>query len=145
MGTAASLDAMVDNDLVQRRAEALYAVYKRALEQGLFSSLRNAADWLWRQPAPCYFISSEKASEWVGMVLAGKLPENLAEGQRRKAIRLTEEYLAYRGRHPWCGFSRDRIMETIVEMPAPEFYLSAEGVRRILRKYIREVRIRKGW
>lgn len=136
---------MVDSDLVHRRAEALYTVYKRGLEEGLFSSMRNAAEWLRRQPAPCYFISSEKASEWVGLVLAHKLPERISDNQRRKAIRLTEEYIAYRGRHPYCGFSRDRIMETIVEMPAPEFYLSADGVRRILRQYIREVRISKGW
>ena len=50
---------MRDNKLKQRKRRDLYSLYKKALEEGRFSSMRDAGAYLCRQPAPCFYISPE--------------------------------------------------------------------------------------
>lgn len=136
---------MRDTELKRRKAEAIYCVYKKGLEEGRFSSMREAGEWVRVQPAPCYFISAEKASEQVGMILSGVSLMDLNDSQRRKIWRLYKEYKNFLAEHPGTKLSRDRIMESIVDRPAPEFYMTAEGIRKVLRTHIKEVRRKRGW
>lgn len=58
---------------------------------------------------------------------------------------LWKNYTAYLDAHPGCGLSRERILEILVDEPAPEFYISTDGARRLLYGEIKRVRRRNGW
>ena len=131
---------MKDTELTQSQARALYGVYKKGLEEGRFSSLSNAAEWVRRQPAPCFYISSKRASILVGMIQSGVSLLNQGYNMRRMAWQLFRKYKEYRKENPDTDLSRERILELIVDSPAPEFYLSAEAVRHILFNEIKKSR-----
>jgi hypothetical protein len=136
---------MKDTALKRKKAEALYSVYKQGLEEGRLTSMRDAGRYISTQPAPCFFVSAERASSLVGRVIAGKLPFDCNESQQRMISRLYDDYMKYLGEHPGNTLSRVRIMEILVDQPAPEFYMTPDAIRRILRDVIREVRRKKGW
>ena len=129
----------------RRKRLALYALYKKGLEEGRFESLRDAARYIATQPAPCYFVSPEYASDLVGFILAGKPLDGLNPAQKRLAARLYQEYKNYLSTHPETRRSRISILNDLVDMPAPEWYMSPEGVRKMLREELREVRKKMGW
>ena len=133
---------MKDTELTQRQARALYAVYVKGLEEGRFASLRDAANWVRKQPAPCFFISSKRASILVGMIQSNVSLLYQGYNTRRLAWRLFHDYKQYRKEHPDTTLPREHILEILVDQPAPEFYLSAVAVRHILAKKIKEVRER---
>lgn len=133
---------MKDNELRVIRNRALYETYKKGLEEGRFSSMRDAGRYVCRQPAPRFYISSEVASDIIGRIIARKSLINLNSCYRRRAWRLYDEYCKYLEEHPGCRLSRERVMEIIVEMPAPEFYIEPQHTRKILQKEIKKVRAR---
>ena len=134
---------MKDTELTQRQARDLYRVYKKGLEEGRFSSLRDASDWVRRQPAPCFYISSKRASILVGMIQSGVSLLHQGHNSRRMAWQLFHYYKDYRKEHPDTELSRERIIELIVDEPAPEFYLTSEAVRHILSAEIKKAREKK--
>lgn len=136
---------MKPSDLKRKKALALYDVYRRGLEEGRFSSMRNAGEWVASQPAPSFFIPAEKASLYMGMLQNGVPLPALSPTQRKLIGDLYERFTAWLASHPGSGMSRERIMEEIVESPAPEFYMTGEAVRKVLRQVIRDVRRRHGW
>ena len=136
---------MKDTGLRQKRAEALYAVYRRGLEEGRFDSLFAAGKWCARQPAPCFYISSKRASLLIGRICAGDRLEDLHRSKRRMAMRLFMDYKQFLSTHPGTPLSRERILEILVDEPAPEFYITGEMARKILREQIKKARKRKRW
>lgn len=133
---------MKDTELSLSQKRALYSTYIKGLEEGLFTSLRNAAEIVTKQPAPCFFISPKRASILVGMIQGGVSLVNLGHNTRRMAWQLFHNYKDYRREHPDCNLSRERILEILIDQPAPEFYLSPTAVRHILASAIKEAR---GW
>lgn len=129
----------------RRKRLALYALYKEGLEQGRFESLRHAARYISKQPAPCYFTSPEYATDLVGLIISGKGLGNLTPSQQRLAVKLHQEYKDYLSSHPDTRRSRISIMDEIVDRPAPEWYASQEAIRKMLREELKRVRKKIGW
>ena len=136
---------MRDTELNDRKAEALYCAYKQGLEQGKFASLFGAGRSVALSPAPSFFISAKRASLLLGRIDSHISLINMHAPNRRMAWRLWHDYHQYLAEHPGNTLSRERILETLVEEPAPEFYISADAARRILRKCILKARRKMGW
>lgn len=135
---------MRDNKLKQRKRRDLYVLYKKGLEEGRFSSMRDAGSYLCRQPAPCFYISPESATLLIGRILANQSLIDLNSSTRRMAWRLYQDYKNYLSTHPNTKRSRVSIMNELVDQPAPEFYMTSEAIRRMLREEINEAR-KKWW
>ena len=144
MLTRIALIVRVKNtELKQARDRALYAAFKRLLAERGFPTMREAASAVCKQPAPRFFIEPEKASLLVGYILNDCAPSNWNRSTRRLAQQLYARYLAYVEAHPGSKMSRERIMEMIVEQPAPEFYIEGQRARKIL--YAERSKARKKW
>lgn len=136
---------MRDTELKRKKARALYSVYKKGLEEGRFDSLLGAGRYCALQPAPCFFISAKQASLMLGRIAAKVSLINLNSSQRRMIWQLWRNYQDYLQVHPDNTLSRERVLELLVDEPAPEFYISGEGARKIIWQEIRKVRRAKGW
>lgn len=134
---------MRDTELIRAKEKAIYAVYKRGLEEGKFKSFREAGEWVRKQPAPKYFIDSRTASLLLGKIHSQSFLMGLHPSSRRLVLHLNEKYREYLRVHPRTTMSRERVMEILVDEPAPEFYITAEGARRMLRREIK--RVRESW
>lgn len=136
---------MRDTELKRRRAEDLYSVYKEGLQEGRFASLYDAGRTIARSPAPCFYISAKRASLLIGRIKSRVSLININDSQRKMIWRLWFNYRNYLDRHPGNSMSRERILEVLVDEPAPEFYISTEGARKMLREQIRKTRRSLGW
>lgn len=136
---------MRDTGLTLKKAEALYAAYRKGLAQGRFRTMYEAGAYCVGQTAPSFFISAKRASILVGRLIAGQELKGLNPALHRMAERLKSDYDAYLAEHPGSTISRERIMEMLVDRSAPEFYISAEHARKMLRQEIRKARRRLGW
>lgn len=136
---------MRDTKLKQRKRRDLYSLYKKGLEEGQFTSMREAGAWLVRQPAPCFYISPEEACKLIGRILGNRSLIDVNSSTRRMVWELYRRYKDYLYRNPKTKKSRISIMNELVEQPAPEFYMTSDAVRRTLRNEISEVKIRTGW
>jgi len=142
--TFAIKERMRDTELIRAKEQALYAVYKRGLEEGRFKSFREAGEWTRKQPAPRYFIDSRTASLLLGKIHNQSFLMGLHPASRRLILHLDSKYKEYLHEHPKSTLSRERIMELLVEEPAPEFYITGEGARKIIRKVIKGIREKWG-
>ena len=136
---------MRDTELKRKKAEALYSVYKQGLQEGRFSSLYDAARTVSRSPAPCFYISAKRASILLGRIQARISLIDLNSSQRRMIWQLWRNYREYLAKHPDNTLSRERILEILVDEPAPEFYISTDGARRLLCEEIKRARRKNGW
>lgn len=143
--TAFFICKMRDTELKRKKAEALYSVYKQGLQEGRFSSLYDAARTVSRSPAPCFYISAKRASILLGRIQARISLIDLNSSQRRMIWQLWRNYREYLAKHPDNTLSRERILEILVDEPAPEFYISTDGARRLLCEEIKRARRKNGW
>ena len=134
---------MKDTELKQIRDRDLYDVFIKGLEEGRFESMRDAADFVRKQPAKQYYISSREASLHIGRIESRVSLIGLNPLSRRKIWQLYDNYIEYLQQHPDTELSRERILELLVEEPAPEFYLGAEMTRKILQQ--QRSKRRKEW
>ena len=136
---------MRDKQLKQRKRLDLYSLYKKGLQEGRFSSVLDAARYLCRHPAPCFYISPEQATLLIGRILDGRGIGNLSASQRRMVLQLFVDYKNYLSQHPETKSSRVRILNELVDNPAPEFYMTEEAVRKIIREENLKARRKAGW
>ena len=136
---------MRDTGLKKQKAEALFRIYKKGLEEGRFDSLYAAGQWCARQPAPCYYISAKRASLLLGRIFAGVSLIDCNSSQRRMVWQLYRNYLRYLKEHPGNTLSRERVLELLVDEPAPEFYITGDAARKILREEIKKARKQRRW
>jgi len=61
------------------------------------------------------------------------------------AQQLYDNYLKYLNEHPDNTLSRERVLELLVDEPAPEFYITGDAARKILREQIKKARRRIRW
>lgn len=134
---------MRNMEIIRAREKAIYETYRRGLEEGRFASFRDAGEWVVRQPAPRFYIEARTVSLLVGMMERGKCPHRLHASSRRLVRQMLDNYRAYMEAHPDCGMSRERVMELLVEEPAPEFYITGDAARKIIRKEVRRIREEK--
>lgn len=133
---------MKNTELKRARDRALYQAFKRLLAQGGYPTMRQAASAVCRCPAPRFFIEPENASLLVGCILNGVSLDDRNMGTRRMASQLHALYLQWLEDNPGSRMSRERIMEIIVEMPAPEFYIGAQSARKIIYRERKKARAR---
>ena len=125
---------MRNKELKEARDKALYAAYRKALGECTFATMRDAAHYVCKQPAPRFFIEAEKASILVGRILANISLINQNNSTRRLTWELFRRYKAYLTEHPDNKLSRERVLELLVDQPAPEFYIDAQRARKIIYK-----------
>lgn len=125
---------MRDTELKRMRDSALYRVFVRGLEEGRFRTLREAAEYCRRQPAPEFFISAREASLHIGKIISGVSLINLNDWSRRKVWDLYGMYTTWLLEHPGTVLTRERILEELVCLPAPHFYLGVEMALKILKR-----------
>lgn len=120
----------------KERDQALYKSFRKALSEFSPATLREreVVRYVCKQPAPRFYIESERAVELVGRILAGVSLIDLNNCSRRMTWELYRRYKAYCKEHPDCKLSRNRIMQDIVEEPAPEFYIETQRARKIIYK-----------
>lgn len=135
---------MRNTELIRAKERAIYETYKRGLEEGRFSCFRDAGEWVVKQPAPRFFIESRTVSLLVGRIEKDISLLDLHASSRRLVRQIYRNYMEFLQEHPGCKLSRERIMEILVEEPAPEFYITGDAARRIIRKEIRKARERWG-
>lgn len=135
----------MEYEIKQELADALYAAYKEGLQQGKFTSLRDASRIICTQPAPRYFISPERARIRIGLFRSGWSLISVTPTIRRMTRQLCKEYDRFVAEHPGENNSYSWVAEHIVLQPAPEYYMTPDAVRRILSKVIHKVRKDRGW
>lgn len=136
---------MKDALLTQRQRRDLYSLYLKGLREGRFSSVRDAASWLCRQPAPCFYISPERATLLVGRIMNNRSLSDLHSSTQRMAWKLYHDYRAWVLSHPGKKHSRVNVMNELIEHPAPEFYMSHDAIRKALRIEIQAAKRKMGW
>lgn len=120
------------------RDEALYAAYVQVLESGDFETLNEMAEYVVTQPAPQFFISSEKMSEYIGLVEHHWSLVNFNACSRRRIWTLYSMYKDWKQAFPDSPLARESILDILVNEPAPEFYLKASAARQIIQRVRKE-------
>lgn len=136
---------MRDKKLLQRKRLDLYSLYKKGLQEGRFSSVLDAARYICGHPAPCFYVSPEQATLLVGMIIDNRSLMGLSAAKRRMVVELYQRYKHYLLKHPGTKASRVRIMNELVDMEAPEFYMTEEAIRKIIREENIKARRKTGW
>jgi hypothetical protein len=136
---------MRDTGLKQKKAEALYSVFKKGLDEGRFDSLFKAGRWCAQHPAPRYFISAKRASVLIGRLLNNDILAEQHPSTRRMALELFKEYKRFMAENPGNTQPRMWIMEYLIEQPAPEFFLTPDAARKMLNKEIKRRRRMRRW
>lgn len=137
---------MKDTELKEMRDREFYRLYVRSLDDGMhFESQRKAADILKDRPAPGYFISAREASLQIGKLMCHVQDIGVSSQQRRKINDIYRRYKEYLRSHTDCAMSRIQVLELIVDDEAPEWYMTSELARKILRKECRRRRKELGW
>ena len=121
-------------ELFQMRYEALYETYIDGLRQGCFDSLVGAAEYVARQPAPMFYITARSASLLIALIEQRVSLTMYRLNQRRKIWTIYHLYRQWRAEHPDSTLSRERVLELIVDEPAPSFFLTEECIRKNLQK-----------
>ena len=125
---------MRNKELKKARDKALCAVYRKALAECTFATMREVARYVCKQPAPRFYIEAEKASILIGRILSNVSLINQNNCTRRLSWELFRRYKAYLAAHPDSKLSRERVLELLVDEPAPEFYIEAQCARKIIYK-----------
>lgn len=134
----------MEYERTQEKTEVLYQIYKKGLEEGRFSSMRDACRYICKQPAPCFYISGKWASIYIGQIEAGISLMGFSTNMARKLKQLYANYKKYCSEHSDEILPREHIMDILVEQPAPEFYMTPNAVRKVLRKALWKVRRKYG-
>lgn len=129
---------MKDTELKELRDRDLFLCYQKALRENNFQDQWEAIEFVRRCPAPRFYISSKVCSLLLGKIFAGQKLERMHPMAYKRIMHLAEMYKKYvSGQMGQKGLSRERICEILVDMPAPEFYVSHIYASRII---VREIR-----
>lgn len=115
--------------ILELRNEDLYKAYVRGLEQCHPASFMDAVELARTSPAPRFYIEPETATIIISRMKAGT-PMNLHPIGMKRAEELFRRYNEYIRTAP--RMSIEKIMEEIVRMPAPEFYIGPSRARKII-------------
>lgn len=128
---------MKDTELKEARDRDLFLCYQQALRTYNFRYEAEVVDFICSCPAPRFYISSDECSNLLGRFFAGKRLERMHPLAYKRLKTLAERYKeCVKGENGMKGLSRDRVCEIIVDMPAPEFYVSPDYARKIIKRQI---------
>lgn len=128
---------MKDTELKAIRDRDLFLAYQKALRERDFENQWEAVEYVRKSPAPRFYISSKVCSLLLGKLFAGQRLEQMHPLSYRRIKCLEKMYRNYVGGEAGMkGLSRERVCEILVDMPAPEFYISNLWATRIINKEI---------
>ncbi len=141
---------MKDVELKSIRDRDLFLCYQKALKEKDFKNQWEAIEYVRKSPAPRFYISSKVCSLLLGKIFAGHKLERMHPLAYRRIKHLEKMYKSMvTGQAGMQGLSRERVCEIIVDMPAPEFYISNVYATRIINKEIanhnKKIRRVVGW
>lgn len=138
---------MKDVELKAARDRDLFLCYQKALRENDFRNQWEAIEHVRTHPAPRFYISPKSASLLLGKVFANQPIEPMHRMAVKRLKQLESMYRSFvKGEGGQKGLSRERICEILLDMPAPEFYLTHHYATRIITKEIarhNEERIRR--
>lgn len=128
---------MKDVELKAIRDRDLFLCYQKALRENDFQNQWEAIEYVRKCPAPRFYISSKVCSLLLGKIFAGKKIERMHPLAYKRIKHLEKMYKTFvTGPAGMQGLSRERVCELLVDMPAPEFYVSNIYATRIINKEI---------
>lgn len=123
---------MRDMKLRERRDRELFLAYQNALKENDFVDQRQAVDFVRRHEAPRWFVSKEFCAAVISSWLRGKEFCKMRNNKRRKFKAIYEIFLSLRTRLPYSAMTLLELCATIVEMPAPEWFIDYQSASRII-------------
>ena len=128
---------MKDVELKAIRDRDLFLCYQKALKERDFQNQWEAVEYVRKCPAPRFYISSKVCSLLLGKIFAAKRLDRMHPLAYKRIKHLEKMYKDYViGPAGMKGLSRERICEILVDMPAPEFYITNSYATRIINKEI---------
>lgn len=128
---------MKDTELKAVRDRDLFLCYQKALRECDFKNQWEAIEYVRQSPAPRFYISSKTCSLLLGKIFAGQRLVKMHPLAYRRIKCLEKMYKNYVSGEAGCkGLSRERVCEILVDMPAPEWYVSNAYATRIINKEI---------
>jgi hypothetical protein len=125
---------MRDTMLRQQRDFEFFKAYQKALEEQQFANQREAIDYVRTHEAPRWFVSKEHCAAVLSCMARGMEFYKMGKQKKRKFTELFRLYALERREHP--NAHHLEICETIVNMPAPEWYLEHQIASRIITEQI---------
>lgn len=123
---------MRDMKLRERRDRELFRSYQKALQENDFVDQRQAVDFVRKHEAPRWFVSKEFCAAVISSWLRGKEFCRMRENKRRKFEALYGIYLSLRNEFPYSAMNLLELCATIVETPAPEWFIDYQSASRII-------------
>lgn len=124
---------MKDTELKAARDRDLFLCYQKALRENDFHNQKEAIEYVCRNPAPRFYISHKTCSLLLGRLFAGKPIGKLHPLSMERLRDLEKMYIeAINGAFKNSGLFRQQICEFLVEMPAPQFYITYKYANRII-------------
>jgi hypothetical protein len=127
---------MRDMKLRERRDRELFRSYQKALQENDFVDQRQAVDFVRKHEAPRWFVSKEFCAAVISSWLRGKEFCRMRENKRRKFEAIYSIYLSLRNEFPYSAMNLLELCATIVEMPAPEWFIDHQLASRIITEQI---------
>ena len=118
--------------LRERRDRELFLAYQNALKENDFVDQRQAVDFVRRHEAPRWFVSKEFCAAVISSWLRGKEFCKMRNNKRRKFKAIYEIFVSLRTRLPYSAMTLLELCATIVEMPAPEWFIDYQSASRII-------------
>ena len=126
--------AMGNTELKSERDEALYYAYRRVIAENNYMTQREAIEAAINSEAPQFFIPSKALSLHIGRIRRNCPQPRQNMATKRKLGELYDRYVRFMEENPDTKMRHYEICEMLVEQPAPEFYISAEMAKRIIRR-----------
>lgn len=123
---------MRDMMLRERRDVELFRAYQKALKENTFSDQREAVDYVRKHEAPRWFVSKEFCAAVISSWLRGKEFCKMRPNKKRKFKALFELYNNLKKEFPYSALNHLELCATIVDMPAPEWFIDHQLASRII-------------
>ena len=129
---------MKDTELKAARDRDLFLSYQKALRSNDFRNQWEAIEYIRTHPAPRFYISPKSCSLLLGRIFAHLPVDRLNELSFKRIKELERLYRSFVNDLGGAmkGMSREKICEIIIDMPAPEFYLTHRYASQIIRREI---------
>ena len=127
---------MRDTKLREQRDMELFRAYQEALKEHDFVDQRQAVDYVRKHEAPRWFVSKEFCAAVISSWLRGKEFCKMRSNKRRKFEAIFEIYQRLKCQFPYSALNHLELCGTIVDMPAPEWYLDHQMASRIISEQI---------
>lgn len=115
---------------------ALLCAYRRVVSTYPYEikGMRHIAHLIKGESAPRFFVSPERARQVMYMMKRGKLPSKTLKERRKMYDEIGRRVTMMQSCHPEKSFTK--IVELIVENPAPSFYMTEQSILKRLYRII---------